>query len=208
MSKDFTSMDFGRPSRKKSYKLTEQEGGFKRHGENEYQAKFSPSEREVLINLSEQIIELLAERVDDEHQDPLAAMVGITVHDTPPEDEVLLRLLPNAYADEQASSEFRRYTESTLRDKKRAHAMAVRSNLINAGDEPVDLDHDGAMAWLGAMNDIRLALGVRLKIEDNNQEHLELLKPDDPLRAVYAVYTWLGWLQESLIQALMDDSSK
>ena len=188
--------------------MSEDQSGFKRHGDNEYQARFSLSEREVLINLSEQIIELLAERVDHEHQDPLAAMVGITVHDTPPEDEVLLRLLPNAYADEQASSEFRRYTESTLRDKKRAHAMAMRSNLINAGDNPVDLDHDGAMAWLGAMNDIRLALGVRLKIEDNNQEHLELLKPDDPLRAVYAVYTWLGWLQESLIQALMDDASR
>ena len=179
--------------------------GFHRHGENEYQAKFSESEREVLINLSEQIIELLAERVDHAHEDPLAAMVGITVHDSPPEDEVLLRLLPNAYADEAAASEFRRYTESTLREKKRAHSMAIRSNLINAGDQPIDLDHEGANAWLGGLNDIRLALGVRLKIENTDQENLELLKPDDPLRAVYAVYTWLGWLQESLIQALMDD---
>jgi hypothetical protein len=83
--------------------------------------------------------------------------------------------------------------------------MAIRSNLINAGDQPIVLDHEGANAWLGGLNDIRLALGVRLKIEDTQQEHLELLKPDDPLRAVYAVYTWLGWLQESLIQALMDD---
>ena len=197
--------DYGPQSQRKSCKLAEDSARFKRHGENEYQGRFSESEREVLINLSEQIIELLAERVDHGHEDPLAAMVGITVHDAPPEDEVLLRLLPNAYADEPASSEFRRYTESTLRDKKRAHAMALRSNLINAGDAPIDLDHDGAMAWLGALNDIRLALGVRLKIEDNAQEHLELLKPDDPLRAVYAVYTWLGWLQESLIQALMDD---
>jgi len=68
-----------------------------------------------------------------------------------------------------------------------------RSSSTRAGDSAVDLDHDGAMAWLGGLNDIRLALGVRLKIEDNAQEHLELLKPDDPLRAVYAVYTWLGW---------------
>jgi hypothetical protein len=187
--------------------MSEEPNGFKRHGENEYQAKFSATEREVLINLTEQIIELLAERVDHAHEDPLAAMVGITVHDAPPEDEVLLRLLPNAYADEEASSEFRRYTESTLRNKKRAHSMAMRSNLINAGDEAIDIDHEGAMAWLGAMNDIRLALGVRLSIKDNEHEHLELLKPDDPLRAVYAVYTWLGWLQEGLIQALMDDAS-
>ena len=199
-------MVYGQLSPRKSYKLSLEPGGFKRHGEHEYQATFSESEREVLINLSEQLIELLAERVDYAHEDPLAAMVGITVHDAPPEDEVLLRLLPNAYADDQAASEFRRYTESTLREKKRAHAMAIRSNIINAGDNAVDLDHEGAMAWLGGLNDIRLALGVRLKIEDNNQEHLELLKPDDPLRAVYAVYTWLGWLQESLIQSLMDDA--
>lgn len=198
-------MDSGQLSPRKSYKLAEDKGGFRRHGENEYQANFSESEREVLINLSEQLIELLAERVDHGHEDPLAAMVGITVHDSPPEDEVLLRLLPNAYSDEQSASEFRRYTESTLREKKRAHAMAIRSNIINAGDLAIDLDHEGAMAWLGGLNDIRLALGVRLKIEDNSQEQLELLKPDDPLRAVYAVYTWLGWLQESLIQALMDD---
>ncbi|MEY4693306.1 MAG: hypothetical protein RL437_586, partial [Actinomycetota bacterium] len=157
--------------------MADQQNGFKRHGENEYQAKFSESEREVLINLSEQIIELLAERVDHANDDPLAAMVGITVHDAPPEDEVLLRLLPNAYADEAAASEFRRYTESTLRDKKRAHSMAIRSNLINAGNQPIDLDHEGANAWLGGLNDIRLALGVRLKIEDTQQEHLELLKP-------------------------------
>lgn len=198
-------MGFGRPFLRKSFKLATDTGGFHRHGENEYQASFSESEREVLINLSEQLIELLAERVDHANDDPLAAMVGITTHDTPPDDEVLLRLLPNAYSDEQSASEFRRYTESTLREKKRAHAMAIRSNIINSGESVVDLDHEGAMAWLGGLNDIRLALGVRLKIEDNAQEHLELLKPDDPLRAVYAVYTWLGWLQESLIQALMDD---
>ena len=33
--------------------------------------------------------QLLAERVDHGHEDPLAAMVGITSHDSPPEDEVL-----------------------------------------------------------------------------------------------------------------------
>jgi hypothetical protein len=56
------------------------------------------------------------------------------------------------------------------------------------------------------MNDVRLALGVRLKVETNTQQDLELLAPDDPMRGVYAVYSWLGWLQESLIDALMDDS--
>jgi hypothetical protein len=196
----------GNASARRSGAMTDNEHGFFRHGDNSYLAKFSEAEREVLTNLVQQIIELLAERVDHHNDDPLAAMVGITVHDTPPEDEVLLRLLPNAYADQVDASEFRRYTESTLRQKKQAHAMAMRMHLQEAINGEIELDHDGANAWLGAMNDVRLALGVRLKVEENSHEDLELLAPDDPMRAVYAVYSWLGWLQESLISALMDDS--
>jgi hypothetical protein len=179
--------------------------GFKRHGAHSYVAHFDETEREVILNLVEQIIELLAERVDHGHEDPLAAMVGITSHDSPPEDEVLHRLLPNAYADDVDSAEFRRYTESTLRGKKQAHAMAIRIGIKSSPEGDIELDHNGANDWLGGLNDIRLALGVRLKIENNNYEHLELLSPDDPLRGVYAVYTWLGWLQESLLEALMDE---
>ena len=182
--------------------------GFKRHGDHSYIAHFADSEKEVLLNLCEQIIELLAERVDHGHEDPLAAMVGITSHDSPPEDEVLHRLLPNAYADAVDASEFRRYTESTLRSKKQAHAISMRIHLKSADYGIVDLDHDNANAWLGAINDIRLALGVRLKVENGSQEHLEILAPDDPLRGVYSVYTWLGWLQESLLSALIDDADE
>ena len=94
--------------------MSDLQKGFYPHGGDAYVANFSESEREVLTNLTEQIIELLAERIDHHSDDPLAAMVGITSHDTPPEDEVLLRLLPNAYADQVDASEFRRYTESTL----------------------------------------------------------------------------------------------
>jgi hypothetical protein len=186
--------------------MSEIQHGFFRHGDNAYLANFTEAEREVLVNLTEQIIELLAERVDHHNDDPLAAMVGITAHDTPPDDEVLLRLLPNAYADQVDASEFRRYTESTLRQKKQAHALAMRMHLKAAVDGVVELDHDSANAWLGAMNDVRLALGVRLKVEENSHQELELLAPDDPMRGVYAVYSWLGWLQESLIDVLMDEN--
>ena len=196
----------GNPAAWRPSIMSEVQHGFFRHGDNAYLANFTEAEREVLVNLTEQIIELLAERVDHHNDDPLAAMVGITAHDTPPDDEVLLRLLPNAYADQVDASEFRRYTESTLRQKKQAHAMAMRMHLKAAIDGVVELDHDSANAWLGAMNDVRLALGVRLKVEENTHQELELLAPDDPMRGVYAVYSWLGWLQESLIDALMDEN--
>ena len=185
-------------------RLMKESHGFTRHGEELFVAQFSDSEKEVLINLSQQIIELLAERVDNSDQDPLAAMVGITTHDSPPDDEVLLRLLPNAYADGVDASEFRRYTESVLRSKKQAHAMSIRTMLMSSEDGSIELNHDLANAWLGGINDIRLALGVRLNVEKNTHEELELLAPDDPKRGVYGVYSWLGWLQGNLLQALMD----
>ncbi|MEY3636454.1 MAG: hypothetical protein RL147_883 [Actinomycetota bacterium] len=184
--------------------MSDLQKGFYPHGDKTFLANFSESEREVLINLSEQIIELLSERIDHHSDDPLAAMVGITSHDTPPEDEVLLRLLPNAYADQVDASEFRRYTESTLRQKKQGHAMAMRTNLKTATDGIIEIDRNGANDWLGAINDVRLALGVRLNVEENSPEELQLLKNDDPMHGVYAVYSWLGWLQESLLEAVMN----
>ena len=44
--------------------MSDLQHGFFRHGDNAYLANFSEAEREVLVNLVEQIIELLAERVD------------------------------------------------------------------------------------------------------------------------------------------------
>jgi hypothetical protein len=181
--------------------------GFTREGNDSFVVVLGQTERDILINLSAQLVEILAERVDDIGGDPLAAMVRITGHDSPPDDEVLLRLLPNAYADPVESSEFRRYTESVLRERKRAHALLLRSHLVVPDTSTVVLNHETAQAWLGAINDIRLALGVRLKVEENSAEQFELLPYDDEVRGVYAVYSWLGWLQESLLHALMDDSS-
>lgn len=189
-----------------SKETQEAQSGFHRHGNHAYVSNFSESEREVLINLVGQVLELLGERRDNHGDDLLAAMVGITSHDSPPDDDVLLRLLPNAYADQIDASEFRRYTEATLRAKKTANAMSMRIDLKSSPDGCVEVDHEGANAWLGAMNDIRLALGVRLNVQEKSREDLEILGPDDPLRGVYAVYSWLGWLQESLILALMDET--
>lgn len=181
--------------------------GFVKFSADTYILEISESEKDVLINLTGQLIEILAERVDETQSDPLAKMVGITGHDSPPEDEVLFRLLPNAYADPVDSSEFRRYTESDLRGKKAQHSIEVRTQLMELENGSVLLDSESAMAWLGAFNDIRLALGVRLKVNENSHEDLELLSPDDPMQAVFAVYSWLGWLQESLVLALMEEEN-
>jgi hypothetical protein len=239
---------------------------------------FTSQEAHVLINLCEQMLELLGDgAVNAEIDiDPLFQMMGMGSmgmgamgmggSEEPPEDPVLRRLLPNAYKDEKSASEFRRYTEHGLREKKRAHALTVYEALIpqdegwNA-DQPIDrgsieinfIDND-AMAWLGALNDLRLALAVRLGISKEFKEgstssadngvtsqagesttgafdgtkydgetnsasgsnrdasdlhkKYELMTDSDPMKAVYAVYSWLGWLQQTLLELLMSSGDE
>ena len=53
---------------------------------------------------------------------------------TEPEDPVLARLFPTAYpGDEEASAEFRRFTEGTLRDGKAAARDPIIDTLEEAG---------------------------------------------------------------------------
>ena len=179
--------------------------GFSKNKAGDFCIQLGQIERDLFINLSEQIIEILGERNEVRDSDPLAALVGITGYDSLPEDEVLQRLLPNAYMDSGDSADFRRYTEFGLREKKGEHALAIRTYLIESKSDEVLLTLNQAQAWLGGMNDMRLALGVRLNITENTHEGLEALADGDPMHGVYSVYSWLGWLQESLLLALMQD---
>jgi hypothetical protein len=66
----------------------------------------------------------------------------------------------------------------------------------------IKLTQDQALSWLKALNDIRLALGVRLGVTEEFEEQWGALKPDDPQWTAFEVYAWLGAVQESLVQAL------
>jgi hypothetical protein len=132
----------------------------------------------------------------------LDAMLGLDQPARAPEDPALARLLPDAYRDDpDAAGEFRRYTEQSLRSAKQETALAVLETLPADGG-PVKLAADQAQAWLRALNDVRLVLGVRLGVTEEFEDQLEELDPDDPLSAVFEIYVWLGMVQESLVQAL------
>ena len=119
-----------------------------------------------------------------------------------PEDPVLARLLPDAYSDDpEAAGEFRKYTEPALRSAKYEVAKQVLDTLPEAGGR-IQLSKDEALAWLKALNDVRLALGVRLGVTEDFEQEWAKLKPDDPQWTAYEVYAWLGAVQESLVQAL------
>jgi hypothetical protein len=156
-------------------------------------------EAQVLAQLADELLALVAAPFMGE--DPLASLVGLPEDEVhPPDDPVLARLLPDAYRDDPgAAQDFRRYTDSELRLRKRANAAAVRLALPE-GKGRVELDRDAVDQWLECLNDMRLALGTALGVTE--ETHPDEGDEDDPAYQSLQVYAWLGWLQESLLSCV------
>jgi Domain of unknown function (DUF2017) len=136
--------------------------------------------------------------------DDLEKMFNETTAEPPetPVDPVLARLLPDAYQDDpEAAGEFRKYTESSLREAKKYFAQTVLETLPAKGGR-VKLSADQARDWLRALNDVRLMFGVRLEVTEDFEDQLATLDPKDPRVAAFEVYGWLGAVQESLVRAI------
>lgn len=163
---------------------------FRRHGSH-CVAKFAPDEVRVLRKVAGEVVGLLMDGFD--HGDPV---VG--------------RLFPDIYPDRpEDSAEFRQYTEGDLKTGKIDQAGAILAALPPDGAGEVRLDPEEAEAWLRAINDARLAMGVRLEISadtDLGEELDEAVLRDPTSSRVFqlSVYAYLGYLQESLLNALPD----
>lgn len=166
---------------------------------------FAEHEAEILASLLRNLVELLYDGMPpraSQSSDPLAALLDNDGPTSPPEDAVLQRLLPDAYqSDDHAAAEFRRFTERGLRDGKASDAKRVLTALEEgpAVTDGITLEADDQLAWLRALNDLRLALGTRLGIEDDDNERWNELPEDDPRRLTYDLYDWLGYLQSALL---------
>jgi hypothetical protein len=134
--------------------------------------------------------------------DDLAAMLDSGGPASTPDDPVLARLFPDAYGDDpEAAGDFRRYTEQGLRDGKVAAARTVLATLPDSGGR-IRLSAGDAEAWLRALNDVRLALGVLLGITEDYERELADVTGTDPRSAYLQVYDWLTFLQETLVRSL------
>ncbi|MEO3746176.1 DUF2017 domain-containing protein [Plantactinospora sp. B5E13] len=164
---------------------------FRRQGEH-CVATFAADEVRVLRKVASEVVGLLTDGFD--HSDPV---VGRLFPDTYPEDP-------------EESAEFRRYTEGDLKTGKIDQAGAVLAALPPATGGEVRLDGEAAEAWLRALNDARLAMGVRLDISadtDLGDELDDAVLHDPTSTRVFqlSVYAYLGYLQESLLRALIVD---
>jgi hypothetical protein len=143
--------------------------------------RLAARERELLRSIPEQLRPILAGEADS------------------PAHE---RLFPPAYRDERLESEYRDLVGESL-VAERLDRLDAFARTLDGGESgrlgwTVDLTAEDAHAWLSAINDARLTLGVLLGITDESQwEHA--LDHDDPSTVALA---YLGWLQEELLQAL------
>jgi hypothetical protein len=131
-----------------------------------------------------------------------------TAGERPPEDDAVLdRMFPRAYLDpteEEAESEYRRFAHPDLVEGRKEAVEAFLRTLAAArqhrGTLEVTLSPEDAEVWLAVVNDARLALGTRLEVTEETSP--ANFAPDDPAVAPYAVYWWLGYLQEYLVDTL------
>ncbi|WP_426996212.1 DUF2017 domain-containing protein [Pseudarthrobacter sp. N5] len=163
------------------------------------------TERELLRSLIDDVISMLQPE-ESVSQDPLAALIGLDMDVQEPSDRALKRLLPNVMKnDDAASLEFRQLTERSLRETKigalRAAAMDLDKDVIVL--TPADAGH-----WSMALNDVRLVLAERLDIQDDaDAGHVHLMQDwsqaEDVESYLALVYNFTTWLQESLVQAML-----
>ncbi len=111
-------------------------------------------------------------------------------------DDTLRRLFPPAYAnDPERDAEYHALVGDELLEKRLA-ALDVLEETVAAQE----VDEDQLTRWMGAINDLRLVLGTRLDITEDDHD-----VPDDhPDAQAFAVYHYLTWLLGQIVDALAD----
>ncbi|HZD16950.1 MAG TPA: DUF2017 family protein [Actinomycetota bacterium] len=152
-------------------------GRVKRTRDGGYRIRLPAEEREVLRGLPGQLRELLREG-------------------DPGSDPGLDRLFPSAFPDDpEAAREFDAIVRADLMDE-RMRSIATMERTLDASR----LRRDELEAWLTAINDLRLVLGVRLGVtEESDPGDFDR---DERSRQAFALYAYLSYLEEDLVAAL------
>jgi hypothetical protein len=113
-------------------------------------------------------------------------------------DPSLERLFPPAYLQDPD-------LDAEYQELMRGDLIAGRLSTVEVMERTIEarrLSEDEVVAWLGAINDLRLVLGTRLEVTEEATG--EDLPDDDPRASAFAVYFYLGWLEEQVVEALAE----
>jgi len=145
----------------------------KRTRRGDFELRLPDEERTVIRALVSQMRELLAEDADPG----------------------LRRLYPTAYADDvELDEEYHRLVHDDLLARRLA-AFEVVETTVDADR----LDEEQLVAWMGAVNDVRLVIGTKLDVSEDPYFDIDEADPD---AQAHAIYTYLGWLLEQIVSEL------
>jgi hypothetical protein len=152
--------------------------------------RFEPIEVETLVGVVTELREVLVAGSGD--------------------DPVSLRLFPRAYLDpteEESESQWQALVAPDLLRNRLDALGTVTATLTGAtptrrGSMEIVLDEAAAAAWLGVLNDARLAHGTALDVTEETD--LEDFAGDDDRRNRFLLYSALTSLQGELVDALLD----
>jgi hypothetical protein len=146
----------------------------RRTRKGDFELKLPGEERALLRSLAPQLRELL----DGDLADP-----------------TMRRLFPTAYADDpERDREYHALVRDELADRRRAAVDTMVATL-----DETRVDEAQLTAWMGAINDLRLVLGTRLDVSEETELVPDEEDPDGPLLALYG---YLGFLLEQIVEAL------
>ena len=141
-----------------------------------YELRLPAAERALLVNLVDQLRELLSLTTDD---------------------PAVRRLFPTAYhEDAERDREYQQLVRDELLERRLAALATVEETTFL--DEVTE---DQLTGWLTALNDLRLVLGTRLDVSEDDDGELE---ENDPNAPALAVYDYLGFLLSEVVEALAE----
>ena len=137
--------------------------------------RLAPEERRILQSLPGQLRALL---------------------DDPDRDPSLARLFPPAYVDDAIrDAEYQVVMGDDLEARRRAQI-----ELLEATVDREELSEDELASWMRCLNDVRLVLGTQLDVS----EDMTGFDDEDPRAPALALYGYLSWLLEQIVDAMSD----
>ncbi|MEM7094989.1 MAG: DUF2017 family protein [Actinomycetota bacterium] len=148
---------------------------FRRNGDGSFSITIPQQERRLLEELIPQVRELISDH-----------------------DQLAWRLFPNPYPEhEKAADQYAEMIGDELQDNHLAALATVEATL-----DAKRLDEDQMNAWMGAVNDVRLVIGTRLKVEEDTEiDSYE----DETDQALFLTYSYLGLMLERIVVAIAGD---
>lgn len=152
-------------------------GPVTRKGPDRYRVRLAARERDALATFVRQLRQLLTS-------------------EDPSSDPAMARLFPAAMPDDVMGN--LEYEQRHGHDLLLAKLEAL--DTVEASLDSTELSEVEVLAWLGALNSIRLVVGTRLDLTEGSVERD--FAEDDEAAGLFEMYRYLTWLEGWIIEAL------